>query len=214
MLGNQHFSFCTVYSHGNPRRAGSVEQELSHILDQEISPPTFRTQSAPAAVIPDVGSLPQVCDHFWQIVSENVAYKRAKQSQQAPKQAVETVLWDIFFDNYTEADGKLKRVVYRFIKTVLTDMVGKETLLEVFAQSFERQNASIMFTDAIAARALCSSLFIWSVASVVSTHMDRIVDEWSLTSKDGKFSQPRFVCTWPLSPSLSSSGDEADCKEA
>lgn len=78
-----------------------------------------------SAATPDVELLPQVCDHSWYVVTEEVAYKHAKQLQQASQQDVEKALSNIFFTGNTEAKRGLKEAFYQFIETVLTDIFKK-----------------------------------------------------------------------------------------
>lgn len=79
-----------MYNDESRGRAGSIEQKQIHPMDQaffSLDPEglhpssTSRAQSAPAAVIPHVESLPQVCKHIGQVVAVEVAQEYTKQSQ-------------------------------------------------------------------------------------------------------------------------------------
>lgn len=73
--------FRTMQNHEKPRRPGSIEQEPIYTpdkafssLDRKWSPPSpvSRGQPASAVFIPDIASLPQVCNHIRQIVAWKV----------------------------------------------------------------------------------------------------------------------------------------------
>lgn len=112
ILPNHELSFRTVYCHENPGRASRIEQDQIYILHQASSsldcegPPssfTSRTQSTPAAVIPDVDSTHRVQNPIRQVVAEEVVREHAKLLPHVTQQALQNALLNIFSTGYTEA---------------------------------------------------------------------------------------------------------------
>lgn len=136
ILCDQDLSFRAVYHHESFGRTGSIDQEPIHTLEQELSLldckgpsalPASRIQSASAAVIPVPELSPQVCEHIWQVVAEEIAQENAKLSEHATQKAVNSALSDIFFSpTYAKADGGLKKTFVDLLKRFSPTWIKKE----------------------------------------------------------------------------------------
>lgn len=144
ILQDQYLLFHTDYNHKNPGRAGSIKEVPSHTQYQLFSwldckvPPlslTLRENSTLAAIISNVDSSPQSCDHIRQIVVEEAAQEHVTQPRQATQQGVENVTSSIFFTCYIEAERGLKKVFHRFIDTVIIYLAVNGTSDELFDRS-------------------------------------------------------------------------------
>lgn len=117
-----------------PEHLGTIKQVSIPTFDQAFSSldrenlhtsPISRTQSAPAAAIPDVETSSQIWDHIGHVVAKELALHNPKRLQQATQKFVEKDLLDIFSNGFTGAELKLKNASYQFIKTVFTYMAEK-----------------------------------------------------------------------------------------
>lgn len=96
-----------------------------------LRPQNTLERLSPAAIISDVESVPQVCEHIPQFLVEEVFCEHTKQSQQTTQQAVETVLLDAFFTGYTAAEGRPKKGSYQLIETCFSEMAKEKSLYKV-----------------------------------------------------------------------------------
>lgn len=192
LFQEREFSFQIVYNDEGPGHVSDDELEPIYTLNQASHSlrceghPLFsssRAQSAPAAVNPENGANPHICEYNRRTIAQGVSRENSRRSFQATEEAVESALLDLIITGTSKIEAELMNTPYEFIKTGLTDMDKKGAQEEVVDLSIDRCTQSTSFVDAFTSRAPVSSRFTRSVAQFTKTRMDETADEWRLTAK-------------------------------
>lgn len=163
----QVLSLRNVFNHNYRQLSNSTEHELDYTQNQTSSfslnregshlSSATRTHFSPAAVSPDVKLSPQNLRPYSNNRWKGNRLQAGKAIERSNAASCQTALSDTFFLSYTKAEGRLKKAIYRFIETVLINILDKRTLEEVWDHKFERCTHSVKFMDVFAAHKLSAT---------------------------------------------------------